>query len=131
MKSFKQFIEERYSFRLGGSQKKGFDQNGFKTLDKLVEGDKFYVWISNDEKEVLEMTFRTFVDYFSDKNYMEIETAEDEPFCINKRDFRSSVSYGETQNKWCVATTFDELQETVEREFGVKIEKENITNWPS
>jgi len=132
MKTFEQYIKEIADFRLGGSQKKGFNQNKFKTFDKLEEGDKFYVWgVGNDEKEVLEMTFSSTYDDPSDQNYITLETSEDEPFLINKNDFESSFSYGKLkENKWCVATTFDELQETVKRMYGVKIEKENITNWP-
>lgn len=131
MKTFEQYIKETADFRLGGSQKRGFNQKGFKTFDKLEEGDKFYVWISNDEKEVLEMTFSSTYDDSGDKNYITLETSEDEPFQINRNDFESSVSYGKSkENNWCVATTFDELQETVKRMYGVKIEKENITNWP-
>jgi len=131
MKTFEQYIKETADFRLGGSQKKGFNKNKFKTFDKLEEGDKFYVWVSNDEKEVLEMTFSLTYDDPNVKNYITLETSEDEPFLINRDDFESSFSYGELKgNNWCVATTFDELQETVKRMYGVKIEKENITNWP-
>ena len=128
MKTFEQYIKETADFRLGGSQRRGFNQKGFKTFDKLEEGDKFYVWVSNDEKEVLEMTFSSTYDDSSDQNHITLETSEDEPFLINRDDFESSVSYGELKgNNWCVATTFDELQETVKRMYGVKIEKENIT----
>ena len=43
MKSFNEYIEESYNFRLGGSQQKGFEQNKpLKTFAELEEGDKMY-----------------------------------------------------------------------------------------
>ena len=44
MKNFSEFLAEDYSFRLGGSQQKGFDQNDRKKFDELKEGDVFYYW---------------------------------------------------------------------------------------
>ena len=42
MKSFEQYIKESYSFRLGGSQRKGFDQTEKKSFEELKPGDVFY-----------------------------------------------------------------------------------------
>ena len=43
MKSFSEYIKEAYSFRLGGSQQKGFDQNvEAKNMSELKVGDEVY-----------------------------------------------------------------------------------------
>ena len=44
MKSFSEYIKEGYSFRLGGSQKKGYVQLTEKTLLNLEKGDEIYHW---------------------------------------------------------------------------------------
>ena len=47
MKTFEQYIDEAYNFRLGGSQKKGFNQKiAFADLEK--GDDLFYAYINND-----------------------------------------------------------------------------------
>ena len=42
MKTFEQYIDEAYNFRLGGSQQKGFEQTKVKTFSELERGDDIY-----------------------------------------------------------------------------------------
>ena len=42
MKSFSEYIKESYNFRLGGSQKKGFNQT--KMLGEATEGDWIFIF---------------------------------------------------------------------------------------
>ena len=49
MKSFNEFLKESYSFRLGGSQQKGFDQNNQKTFAELEEGDHVFSYSQHNE----------------------------------------------------------------------------------
>ena len=46
MKSFSDYLSEAYSFRLGGSQRKGFDAISFNTLKNR---DFFYMVYNDDE----------------------------------------------------------------------------------
>ena len=47
MRTFEQYIDEAYNFRLGGSQQKGFNQEESKTFEELEDGDVLYVYGSN------------------------------------------------------------------------------------
>ena len=50
-------INEAYSFRLGGSQKKGFSKSGNgKNFNELKSGDIYYWWFG--DKQIAQFTFR-------------------------------------------------------------------------
>lgn len=128
MRSFEQYINEaRQNYIFGGTDNRNTDIKEGKPFSKLKEGDKLYIWCDNAEDEVEELSFRASYSYETNKEHVEIDTIEDEPLYINARDFDSDVSYGESKNtKWCVATTFEVLQDTVHGVYKVKIDKNNI-----
>ena len=53
MKSFSEYIKEAYNFRLGGSQKKGYDQT--KKFEDLEIGDTVFVYDKYDKIHELEV----------------------------------------------------------------------------
>ena len=130
MRSFEQYIDESYSFRLGGSQNKGYEQNEvkIKTFNELEEDDTFYFWNSSRGEYANEYLFEKLERNYTNlkysakivyKNVLE----EDFPFkLISKDALDSTISFPRSTNaKWCIATSFEELVKTVKEKFGINI----------
>ena len=107
MKSFEQYIEEAYNFRLGGSQNKGYEQNKVKTFGDLTVGDSYYVWDPT----------RTEVHKFIIKNIEETSKAilfyyADESYCchsISKNKLEESII--EHIERDYIATSYEAIKE--------------------
>ena len=69
MRTFEQYIDESYSFRLGGSQKKGFDQTKAKTIDDVKVGDVIYFYY---DKRKTDLPLRSYKIYNIEKTQKEI-----------------------------------------------------------
>ena len=125
MKTFKEYIEESYNFRLGGSQKKGFDQNSqteYKTFNELEDGDKFYAWWGvNDFPIVYEYTFKASYDYTAEE--LKIDNSAREIITMPKQDADSTVSYEQGHYKHCISTNIPDMQKVLKNEFNVDIEE--------
>ena len=120
MKSFSEYIKEAYSFRLGGSQKKGFDQNKAKTLAELKKGDKFYYW--NLGKEIDAYILMTDPYVYKDK-FIKLQYGKefvDGTCWIYKEDVDKEYSF-DPEIKWFIATSADILINAVYDEIGEDI----------
>ena len=121
MRSFDEYIKESYSFRLGGSQQKGFEQNKVKTFAELTERDVIFYWSKNylDKTKIIEYPIlrieksKDEIDFYYDKKY--------ENFCIDVSadDFNNTIYF--TEYGTCCATSYEELAKGVEDKFDVRI----------
>ena len=122
MKTFKQYIEEGYNFRLGGSQQKGFNQA--KSFSELEDGDVFYSW----NKDMGETARGCYFSYKTEgRTYSNLYYNDGERHVIiakkeldNSFVLPSEVSIN-TGIMWCIATTFEELQEVVKETFKIDV----------
>ena len=123
MKTFKQYIEEAVDFRLGGNKKKGFDQSKVKSFRDLEKGDVIYEFDSETEEayeqlfQELEIdataTIKTINAFGFENSYIIDKKALDDSFYI-------------FQKFHCLATTEEELVDIAKKEFGVKLEDDDI-----
>ena len=129
-----QNVEEAYNFRLGGSQKKGFNQ--VKTFGELEEGDNFYWW-SSLNKTPKKYTFKSLKvkkDSIDDKTTTIITRVNNNRHsggseCTIMGDVTDMtiITY---QNKygtnWCAATSEKEFINKLSDKYGVKITPKDI-----
>ena len=116
MKKFSEYIKESYSFRLGGSQKKGFDQKATKTFAELEIGDTFYWWsnlMSNGKIYEYVLTSKT---YIYKKNYVRLPYTDKHELWIYRNDKYKEYSFSD-ETQWCIATSVERLVEVVKDEF--------------
>ena len=125
-------IDESYNFRLGGSQQKGFDQNRPKPFAKLRKGDKVYVWVDTQGKDVAgvftveSMTMSDEDNYlelnfYIDKNYnIKYKFPVDSPKDFNAVVLKQNVPHAEG---YIVSTDLNSLEEAVKDAYGYKITK--------
>ena len=116
-------VDESYSFRLGGSQKKGFNQTKYKSFAELKKGDVIYEFDS-EEESAYEHIFRELTD---DDIAITIKTTSafgsNHLFTIYKDSLDDSFSINENI---CLATSEEQLLDVVKREFDVEIKDEDI-----
>ena len=133
MRTFEQYIEEAYSFRLGGSQKKGFDQNGVKTFRKLEEGDIIYRYFkfSGDDGEAETVQFLSINKHFrpegsknSSVEFIKYEGKHEESGWYNAKtadlDNTTIVLEDSKRLKSIISTSEEEFLEKVEEIAGDK-----------
>ena len=123
MKSFEQYISESYSFRLGGSQKKGFNQA--KVLNQLEEGDVFYYAMYDIRPGMNNGLFCIRSYKFSRKEKIDSENTKffiikkgraTNYFIIPNKDLDSTLSISETDASRCIISTDkDEFFEEVNK----------------
>ena len=129
VEDLKKEINEAYSFRLGGSQNKGYDQvNNHKTFNELKRGDKFYLWADTGD-EANECTLR--VDPYTEDGddralYLEVEYNKHYVWLKDANDSYSYCDNGDIDGLWVVATSFEELYDVVEEKFREKIDKNKL-----
>ena len=130
MKRISDYIKESYNFRLGGSQRKGFDQTEVKTFKELEKGDVYYVWTDDYDKDVY--FERTLVkDPYKEGNTLKLqydEVCQFENYIFNN-DISNTYACGDDRwkdSRWVIATTFKELEEVVKDKFGANIDKEKV-----
>ena len=86
MKSFSEYLKEAYSFRLGGSQQKGFEQNKVKSFKELEKGDTIYWYYfnKNNHDNVLNiLTVNDFAQSEWEKDAIRIECKDDKGKCFH------------------------------------------------
>ena len=125
-KKAKEKLDESYNFRLGGSQKKGFDQN--KSFADLEPGDMFYAWGYTNSPSVDKTVAEeyTVVSTESLKNFLNINFHDK-----NWGDFRVQIpiedidaSFYENDDLTKVySTSFEELQTRIESEWKFNIKR--------
>ena len=130
MKSFSEYIKEDYSFRLGGSQQKGFDQTEAKTFAELEKGDAVYQWIDwywksykfcfkralGSKKYITNGTWNV-LQLYCDGLRFNIPNVNVDESCYYKN---------EKDNRFVLATSFKELQCTVKKEFNIDIDEKSV-----
>lgn len=125
MKSFSEYLKEAVDFRLGGCQKKGFDQSKVKSFRDLEKGDVFYFWNKNMGETARERCFSykiegpTYSNLYYDSNggeFTVIHTKQlDDSFALPSK---TSIDAGSV---WCEATSFEELKELVKETFKIDV----------
>ena len=129
MKSFEQFIEESYNFRLGGSQQKGYDQNRVKKFIELKEGDELYYWHEDNGSKVKVFKLIEDAHYDYDK---EIELTFLNTFRI-KGTYHVDQEYEDKEAtgskhvvQWCLATNFNALVDYAKKMFNKTFTEDDI-----
>ena len=87
MKLFSEYIKESYSFRLGGSQQKGYGQARVKTFAELKNGDEIYYWSSNADKAKLYTITGIDVNKNGDTIIGLIYNSDRGPYKVNSKVF--------------------------------------------
>ena len=134
MRTFEQYIDEAYNFRLGGSQKKGFNQP--KMFGDLEEGDVFYYAMYDKRVEFNNAAYyiRQYTFYKREKEIYETKTRlfitikgnTNTFFTIPNRNLDSTLSVGETQDlcRHIISTDknefFKELNKATKGEYSEK-----------
>ena len=135
MKSFSEYIKESYSFRLGGSQQKGFDQNKIKTITQLEKGDIFY-WFyrdfqghaSHDKAFKRKVNYIT-VDEFNKKLTISFSYSGRTESCLLKELDDFDITFYERSNDiglWCATTDEDLFIETLNSKYDANLTSEDI-----
>ena len=115
-------VNESYNFRLGGSQKKGFNQ--IKRFSDLNKGDMFYFWNSGFGNQAKEYCLEKMGDYYS-KDSITMTYTYGVGRCsvyLPSKDLDNTVSTPDsTLIEWCIATSFEELVSTVREKYNIEI----------
>ena len=127
MRTFEQYIDESYSFRLGGSRQKGFEQNAIKEFSGLDDGDIIYWWWSKKPDEIAELEFESY-DYDNSKNRIVFHT-KGRDYTIWPDDTKAGLNTdvivrNDTtfRSTFVASTSLEKLIETVYKERKVKLE---------
>ena len=119
---------EAYSFRLGGSQQKGFDQTKIKKFGELEKGDIFY-WYSclNGRRNIRKL--RLFDDItFRDRTELKYSEEHSCSMPYNLKNF-SVFSFSTFYGEWCAATNEEEFIAEVFEKFKYKIDPKKIEDF--
>ena len=129
------YLDEAYSFRLGGSKQKGFGQTKVKTFGELEEGD--FIYLYEGGANILKLKFLKFVmstttnkcyvryktdyesDNFSAKNFF--------PFGENKNDKTYITNNSILKISWAFSTDIDELLDVLNNDKNFKTQ--NSKKW--
>ena len=128
MKTFKQFIDEAYNFRLGGSQKKGFNQP--TRLCDMSKGDTFYWWFGKDyigefefyKAEVIKNE-KVVKIFFTDEASMNISLDGYEDFVYTNK---YPSPDGTKPLRYAMSTSLQLLIKTVKEKFGVELKEDYV-----
>ena len=132
-------LDEAYNFRLGGSQKKGFNQNNIKSFEELENGDTmYYYWRSKDtSRTVLEAVLFDRIDDSAHNDKSVCFTRENTPpfrdkcgfVVVPKNELSKSTIIKDEKRYWCIiSTSKNELLDEVEKYTGdTNIELKNYT----
>ena len=123
MKSFSEYIAEAYNFRLGGSQRKGFDQ--LKAFNDLEIGDIVYVcWINEDDRISEKDSCEIYTFSFINKSILILDTRLDfwRRYELNKDALDSSITIISNPNgtHTILGTNLNEVLELIEQNIKVK-----------
>ena len=127
MKSFSEYIKESYSFRLGGSHQKGFDQNKPKTFAQLEKGDLIFSWNTGAPADTAGVytiyNIRKWEHSRDDGIDIELYVDEYGHYTIrNDEEINSDISIQDNGTLF-ISTNIEKLIEVVEDEQGFKITK--------
>ena len=121
MRTFEQYIDEAYSFRLGGSQKKGFDQK--QTFNELKVGDKVYQF-AKGYKHVYEYTLQSKPEVMGNNVYMHF--LGDFKLAYNYSDRDKEYSIVDHQYYNVFATSYDVLRDVMKKECYVNVDEYSV-----
>ena len=112
-------IKESYSFRLGGSQKKGFNQS--IPFGNLKIGEAIFLWNSDTNNNAVEMTVKKIVEV--EDSFRFFYAAGDYDYIFVPKDAMSkAVAFKHAKSlSWAIATSYEDLANSVKEEFNVDL----------
>ena len=133
MRSFEQYIKEAYNFRLGGSQKKGFDQNIKKIEDSVIlelKNKKIEIKLENEKFKNNELIKPSeVIDHVLEDDWR-LPTADEMQEMIHKYEWEcyepNAVMYldnGSDEIYW------DVIQSGKFEDYGIYLLDDSINNW--
>ena len=123
MRTFEQYIDEAYSFRLGGSQNKGYGQAAVENpFEDLKPGDVVYWWTSWFPHKIKKIEFKR---WYNDSHRIVSENGS--LYALRGIDKKKNVwTYSSHVDKKTCSTSLEELIKAVKEEFNVTLEKYSL-----
>lgn len=105
MRSFEQYIDEAFSFRLGGKANKGDNR---KTFSELEKGDKFYGWIFKQNGTLVVHSTYNFVKIDTSEQSATLFATNSDPVSISNDsvDMPICVQVIKSSNIFLIFTTY-------------------------
>ena len=122
MKSFSEYLKESYGFRLGGSQKRGFNQQPL-TFKDLKRGDEVYHFDNSDGNKIYVYKFDE-IGY--DKTY--IHVIPDFDICCDPDELNTPFIDDLFRGGNCTSTDLEYLYSMLNNEDYIDIENIEIVN---